>query len=161
MTVTVLRPMKMLFVEPIVAFFSLYIAVNFGILFSFFACFPLVYTRVYSFSGEQVGLTFLPILVGSILATATALACEELLYKAQVRQLQVDAEKPGIPGAVLPKYVAPEHRLYAAMIGSFGISVGLFWFAWTARPGVHWASPVVATMVFAWGNLCVFVSLQL
>ena len=53
--------------------------------------------------------------------------------------------------------VAPEHRLYAAMLGSFGVPLGLFWFAWTARSEVHWISPILAAIPFGWGNLMVFV----
>lgn len=47
------------------------------------------------------------------------------------------------------------------MMGSFGIPVGLFWFAWTSRADVHWISPVLATVPFAWGNICVFTSAAL
>jgi hypothetical protein len=32
------------------------------------------------------------------------------------------------------------------------------WFAWTAKREVSWASPVVAAIPFAWGNLSIFVS---
>jgi hypothetical protein len=52
----------------------------------------------------------------------------------------------------------PEHRLYNAMIGSIGIPVGLFWFAWCADKGVHWAVLCVSAVPFAWGNLSLFVS---
>lgn len=44
------------------------------------------------------------------------------------------------------------------MIGSLGLPIGLFWFAWTAKREVHWISPVLAAVPFAWGNLCIFVS---
>ena len=44
------------------------------------------------------------------------------------------------------------------MIGSLGLPVGLFWFAWTARSDISWASPAASIIVFAWGNLCLFVS---
>jgi hypothetical protein len=57
-----------------------------------------------------------------------------------------------------PHQIPPEHRLYPSLIGSIGLPIGLFWFGWTARPGVSWASPAAAMIIFAWGNLCVFVS---
>ena len=41
--------------------------------------------------------------------------------------------------------------------GSLGLPIGIFWFAWTSRREVHWISPVLAIIPFAWGNLCVFV----
>ena len=41
------------------------------------------------------------------------------------------------------------------------MSSSLFWFAWTARPDVHWISPVLAGIPFAMGNLCVFIGAAL
>lgn len=170
LTVTLFRPIMMLVTEPIVAFFSLYVAVDFGILFTFFASFPLVYSRVYHFNAGQIGLTFLPIMVGCLIATVTCLLCDSLLYKKHLARINTvdpsdenfESDKETSPNSApqLPppmKHVEPEHRLYAAMVGSFGLPIGLFWFAWTAGTGVHWASPALATVVFAWGNLCVFV----
>ena len=37
----------------------------------------------------------------------------------------------------------------------------LFWFGWSARSDVHWISPVLAGIPFAWGNLCIFLSAAL
>ena len=47
------------------------------------------------------------------------------------------------------------------MMGSFGLPIGLFWFAWTADNGIHWAAPVIAAIPFSWGNLSLFVSIYL
>lgn len=41
--VTVLRPIRMLVTEPIVAYFSTYTAFNFAVLFGFFDAFPIVF----------------------------------------------------------------------------------------------------------------------
>lgn len=53
----------------------------------------------------------------------------------------------------------PEHRLYAAMIASFGLPIKLFWFVWTSKSSVSWASTVVSTIPYAWGNLRVFLAI--
>ncbi|KAH8800492.1 major facilitator superfamily domain-containing protein [Xylogone sp. PMI_703] len=159
MTTVLFRPIMMLLTEPIVAFFSLYVAVDFGVLYIFLASFPLVYSRVYHFNSGEIGLTFLPILVGCILAACTSLLCDKFLYQKQLLALRAANESSNSESdEPVKKHVEPEHRLYPAMIGSIGLPAGLFWFGWTARPGVHWASPVVATMLFSFGNLCVFVS---
>lgn len=143
--VGLVRPIHMLFLEPIVAFTSLYVSAGFGVLFSFFAALPYTFGSVYGFTTEQSGLVFLPIVVGCVLGFATLVLCDLLIY----RPLAVRSR---------PRRAAPEHRLYAAMIGSVGFPLGLFWFAWTARPSVSWASPAAAVVPFAWGNLCLFVS---
>jgi len=54
-------------------------------------------------------------------------------------------------------HVNPEHRLYSAMVGCWGILIGLFWFGWCADKGVHWGPTLIGAVPFAWGNICVFV----
>ncbi|OAQ70951.2 bicyclomycin resistance protein [Pochonia chlamydosporia 170] len=143
--VAVIRPIHMLFAEPIVTFLCLYIAVNFGILFSFFAGVPYTFTLVYHFSLESSGLVFLSIATGCIVGFLTIILCDVFIYRKKIKLYP-------------PLKTPPEHRLYPAMIGSLGLPIGLFWYAWSARASVSWASPVVAIFPFAWGNLCVFVS---
>ena len=53
---------------------------------------------------------------------------------------------------------APEHRLYNAMLGSIMLPIGLFWFAWSPRQGVHWIVPVLAGVPFGWGAIAIFIS---
>ncbi|GJN83949.1 hypothetical protein PLIIFM63780_007500 [Purpureocillium lilacinum] len=143
--VGLIRPLHMLFAEPIVTFLCLYVAVNFGILFSFFAAVPYTFTLVYGFDLEHSGLVFLSIVVGCFLGLLTILLCDILIYRPRTARHPL-------------KRIPPENRLYPMMISCFGLPIGLFWFAWTARSGVSWASPTVAIVPFAWGNLCVFVS---
>jgi hypothetical protein len=144
-TIALLRPILMLFTEPIVALICLYVACEFATLFSFFAAIPLNFEGVYHFGIEDAGLVFLAIVIGCLLGTVTVLLCNILLYIPQV------SKHPG-------QQVPPEYRLYPALTGSIGLPIGLFWFAWTVRADISWASPTAAVMVFAWGNFCVFVS---
>lgn len=152
MTVTLFRPVKMLFTEPIVFFLSLYTGFNFSILFGFFDAFPIVFEGVYHFNGGLSGLTFLGIAMGCCIAVITAIVVNRLFYHPQYLR----SHQEGRNGAV-----APEHRLYVAMMGSIGLPIGLFWFAWTARADIHWISPILATVPFAWGNLSVFTAAAL
>jgi hypothetical protein len=147
LTVTLARPINMIFTEPIVFFFSLYTGFNFSVLFAFFDAFPLVFQGVYHFSPGFSGLTFLGIGFGVVLGAVTVIIVDRFTFRKQHNK----SHKEGRGGVV-----APEHRLYAAMMGSFGLPIGLFWFAWSARQDVHWISPVLATVPFAWGNICVF-----
>ena len=147
--VTLFRPVWMIFTEPIVGLLSLYIAFNFSVLFGFFDAFPLVFEHVYGFDRGTAGLPWLSVLVGCLSGVATVIALDKLIYRKHYLRALSDERK----GAV-----APEHRLYAAMLGSLGLPIGLFWFGWTAREDVQWISPILAAIPFAWGNLCVFVS---
>lgn len=144
-TVALVRPVHMLFTEPIVAFICLYVACEFATLFCFFASVPFVFGRIYHFGPENIGLVYISIIVGCLIGFATIVICDLCFYRPQV------ARHP-------PHQVPPEYRLFPAMVGSILAPVGIFWFGWTARTGVSWASPVVAIMPFAWGNICLFVS---
>lgn len=143
MTITLFRPLFMLVAEPIVALLCLYGALEFATLFSFFAAVPLVFEEVYDFSVEQIGMVFISIVIGCVLGAITLILSDVFFYRPQVSRYP-------------PHQVPPEHRLYPAMIGSIGLPLGLFWFGWTAKAGISWASPVVAMIPFAWGNLCLF-----
>lgn len=145
MTITINRPIRMLFTEPIVGLVCLYVSCSFATLYTFFAAVPYIFERVYGFSLEQTGLVFLSVVVGCVMGTITIILCDVFLYRPQI---------PKHP----PHMIPPEYRLYPAMIGSLGMPIALFWFAWTAREDISWASPVVAIVPFAWGNLCLFIS---
>jgi hypothetical protein len=43
-------------------------------------------------------------------------------------------------------------------VGGIELPISLFWFGWSAQEGVSWVAPAAAIVVFAWGNMCVFVS---
>ncbi len=149
LTVTLFRPVHMLITEPIVLFLSLYNSFTFSVLVAFFAAYPFTFEGVYGFTISQYGLAFLGILVGVLLAVVTAIIIDrQIYYKKYYRKAQSEGKGN----------VAPERRLYAAMLGSFGITIGLFWFGWTARPSIHWISPILAGIPFAWGNLSIFIS---
>ena len=148
MIATLGRPIHMLFTEPIVLFLSLYSAFNFSVMFCFVAAFTSIFGNTYGFSPGSAGLTFLAIFAGFSLGAFTLLLFDRLKYRKARMQA---AQGP-------PVNITPESRLLPAMLGSFGVPLGLFWFAWTARPSIHWICPVIATAPIGWGTLTVFSS---
>ena len=114
LTITLLRPIHMLCTEPIVMFLSMYNAFTFSVLFAFFAAFPYTFESVYGFNTWQYGLTFLGILVGVLSAVGTTVLIDRNVYMKKHRQ--------GVSEGKM--MVAPEHRLYAAMAGAFGVPIG-------------------------------------
>ncbi|KAL2875163.1 hypothetical protein SGCOL_009594 [Colletotrichum sp. CLE4] len=144
-TTALTRPVRMMITEPIVSFICLYVACEFATIFSFFAALPYVFSTVYGFGIEQQGLVFISIAVGCVLGALTVIFCNKVIYMPKTKRY---------PAHRTP----PEYRLYPAMFGSIGLPLGLFWFGWTAREDISWASPVLAIVPFAWGNICLFVS---
>lgn len=126
-TVTLFRPIYMICHEPLVFFMSLYTGFNFSVLFGFFDAFPIVFRGQYYFNSGLSGLAFLGIGLGTLLGVVTAIIANKVWYLKE----HVRSQSEGRAGVV-----APEHRLYAAMLGSIGLPIGLFWFAWSARADV-------------------------
>ena len=148
LTIGLIRPLHMLVAEPIIGLSCLYVACEFATLFSFFAAVPFVFQVVYAFDREKCGLVFVSIIVGCCLGLMTVHLTDAQIY----RKRHVPRFHPEPP--------SPEHRLYAAMIGSIGLPIGLFWFGWSGYHDAHWASTAVAIVPFAWGNICIFISLM-
>lgn len=128
--------------------FAIYVSFNFAVLFGFLAAVPLVFTTVYGFSDAESGLPFLAIAIGCVLSVPTLFLIDKTMYQKRYST----AISQGHKG------LAPEYRLYGAMIGSIGIPISLFWFAWTAQKHVHWIVPIIGLVPFAWGNFSVFLS---
>ncbi|KAI0025406.1 MFS general substrate transporter [Xylariomycetidae sp. FL0641] len=145
MRISLLRPMHMLMTEPIVICLALYVACVFGMLFIFFGVFFWVFQSVHGFTLEQSGLVFLAIGLGCLIGMGIIELCNRQLYQRQV---------PFFP----PHQVPPEHRLYPAMIGSLLLPISLFTFAWTMRPDITPAVPIIAIVIFGTGNISLFVS---
>ncbi|KAH8698219.1 major facilitator superfamily domain-containing protein [Phaeosphaeriaceae sp. PMI808] len=139
-----LRPLHMIVFEPLALFLSIYTAFNFAMIFSFFGSYSYVYARVYGFDPKEIGLCYIGIVVGFIFALATFGYFDATKYQKEANRTNGK--------------VAPEHRLYAAMFGSFLLPIGLFWFAWAPQPSIHWIVPVLAGWPFGWGALSVFLA---
>ena len=95
-------------------------------------------------------MTFIAIGIGVAFGGLTGILVDRHIYQKKHREA-VAAGK---------RFADPEHRLYSAMLGSWGIMIGLFWFGWCADKGVHWAPTLLGAILFAWGNLCVFVRFE-
>jgi DHA1 family multidrug resistance protein-like MFS transporter len=58
-------PFKITFLDPSVLFINLYTALVYGIYYSFFESFPLVYINMYGFSIGVMGIVFLGVIIGA------------------------------------------------------------------------------------------------
>ncbi|KAH7494105.1 Efflux pump [Fusarium oxysporum f. sp. matthiolae] len=143
---SVLRPFQLLFLEPMCLCLDLYSAILLGILYLFFGAFPLIFRTNHCMSLWQTGMTFLGILVGFVIATATT------PFWARLR-LRWLAEQEKETGKAISE---PEYRLPPCILGAILIPIGLFWFAWTTYSSIHWIVPIIGSGVFGCGMMLVF-----
>lgn len=135
------RPFTLSFFEPIVLSLNLYISLLYALIYLWFESFPIVFLGTYRFNEGQLGLAFIGILVGSLVAIAPFWWH---LHRYVESRFNANGE------------IKPEHRLPPACLGGFFIPVSLFWFGWTARASVHWIVPIVGTLFFTPGAFLLF-----
>ncbi len=156
------RPIQLMVLDPSIAFTAVYIALVYGIFYSFFEVFPLVYIGMYGFTVGEMGLTFLSITVAVILAISSYWAYQWWFAEPWIR-----ANGMG----------APERRLIPALPACLLAPVGLFIFGestsspsslprdpeltaspkgWTAREETHWIVSIIGVMIFTVGIFLIF-----
>lgn len=156
-----LFPFVLCFTEPIVFLLNLYIALIYGILYIFFEAFAIVFTGIYGFNYGELGLSFLGVFIGAIIAWA----CFEIYLVTHLEKKFDEAEN----GMIAPEQrmstsfafpsVLTNPGLPPAMVGAFCIPICLFWFGWTSRADIHWIVPIIATSFFGGGTFLLFQSI--
>ncbi|KAI0879443.1 major facilitator superfamily transporter [Hypoxylon argillaceum] len=129
-----IKPLEITVKDPAILFVQLYTAVVYATYYSFFESFPLVYPVYYGLTAGQVGLVFLAILVACLLGAVVYAAYIHFYMNPRIRAI-------GEP--------VPETRLVPALAAAVGPTLGLFVFAWTARPDVHWLTPTAGITLYA------------
>lgn len=138
----IVRPIKMLFLSPIVFALSLYIAVVYGYLYIMFSTMTTVFQSQYHISQGNVGLTFLGIGIGQFIGLILFGAVSDSLVKRE-------AAKNG-------GEMKPEFRLPFILYTSLFVPIGLFIYGWSTQYQVHWIVPIIGTVFIAFGLICVF-----
>ena len=119
----------MLFTEPMVLFIALYASFTYSLIYLTLEVFPIVFNEDRGWGLLVSTLPFLSILVGVFYAIFINFA-NQPRYRKAVQENNGKA--------------VPEARLPPIIIGGVLLSIGLFWFGWTAAPKYPWPSPVVA-----------------
>ncbi|PNP38763.1 hypothetical protein TGAMA5MH_09328 [Trichoderma gamsii] len=146
LSVALSRPWVLLFLEPIILLMSLHMSIVYGTLYMFFAAIPTVFQGTRGWNEGLAGLPFVGVTIGVCLATALS----GVDNKRYVRLCEETEAK----GAT----VEPEARLSTSMVGSVILPIGLFLFAWTTYPSVHWIAPVIGALLFSCGLVLNFIS---
>lgn len=144
------RPFELMLLDPSIAFTAVYTAIIYGIFYSFFEAFPIVYIETYGFNLGEMGLTFLSVTIGVTLSLAWY-----WYYIHRIVNPSIRAHGLG----------APERRLIPALVVTFFVPVGLFIFGWTAREDVHWIVSCIGIVITTIGIFliiqCIFLYLPL
>ncbi|KAG8628102.1 hypothetical protein KVT40_003975 [Elsinoe batatas] len=138
------RPAVMLLTEPICSFLCLYMSFQFGLLYLFVVSSPGIYAKTYGFDIQAQSLSFFGLLIGCALAPSLLIYIELYRYRPRL------ARSPD-------HHLEPEARLDGAMVGSIMLPLGLFMFAFTARPDISFYVPMFAQGIVMFGSLTVYI----
>ncbi|KAI9045135.1 MFS transporter [Aspergillus affinis] len=139
--IVLLRPFQLLFLEPIVLFIAIYMSVLYGLLYMFFVAYPIVYQSGKEWSAGSTGLMFIPLAIGVLMSAA----CAPLVNK---HYLGIYKQYNGKPPA--------EMRLIPMMFSCWLIPIGLFIFAWTSYPRLHWFGPAIGGWPVGFGFIFLY-----
>ncbi|PBP21624.1 MFS general substrate transporter [Diplocarpon rosae] len=136
-----LKPLQMLFQEPILLLMTMYMALIYGILYLFFEAYPISFQEERRWNQGVGALPFIGILIGVLLGAITITVVTKTRF---ARKLQKHGR------------VIPEERLPPMILGSIILPIGLFWFAWTSSPNITWVPQAIAGIPIGWGILMIF-----
>lgn len=138
------RPLKILFLQPIVLVLASYMALLYGTMYLLFTTFPSVWRDLYGFNAGESGLTYIGLGLGFLISVVFGIPQIDKTYNKL-------AKRNG--------QGRPEYRMPIANIGAVLVPVGLFWYAWSLGR-THWIVPILGTLLFGSGMILVFNSIQ-
>ncbi|TCD70550.1 hypothetical protein EIP91_002896 [Steccherinum ochraceum] len=134
-------PFKLIILDRMALLLDLWSALLLGILYLAFQVFPIIFGQGHHFNVQSVGMTFLGIGLGMVVAVA----CTPLwnaLYRRET------ARHNGNP--------PPEMRLIIGMVGAVIVPISLYWLAFTTYPHVHWIVPIISSVFLGIGIVFCF-----
>ena len=133
----------MLALEPILSLVTLYQAFIYGILYLVFVSYPIAFREVRGWALGPSGLPYLGMIIGVFIGAAVVITHTRTIFARSTRA------NNGI--------VIPEQRLPLMIAGGCILPVGLFIFAWTSDPRIHWIGMVIGSVPVGMGMYMVFV----
>ena len=138
------RPMHLLFTEPVVFWFSCWISFAWAVLYLQFDALPLIYSTRYGFNLQETGAVFAASCIGGILSTFLSIYQEKFARTNPKYREKLDA--------------TPEGRLFFTGIESALMPIGMFWFGWTCFSDIHWIVPTIALVFITMGIFSIYLA---
>ncbi|KAL7941356.1 major facilitator superfamily domain-containing protein [Trichoderma barbatum] len=141
----IIKPVEINALDPAVLFSTVYTSLVYAIFYSFFEAFPIVFLETYHFEFAVSGLPFLGVFPGLFVASTL---CVLSWHFQVVKPFKTEGFRA---------FGIPENRLVPALFACFWLPVGLFLFAWTARPSVHWIASIAGLSLSIIGTFTIIV----
>lgn len=172
-SISVYRPFHLLFTEPVVFSFSLWVSFAWAVLYLTFASIPYVFETVYGWNMEQAGYIFGAMLVGAVLSTIIGVSQDSLLQHPQWRAKGFTSDDSSCENSkatstrgsrfysLLRQHFpaeSPESRLYFTCLTATLLPIGLFIFGFTSTRSIHWIVPTMGVCLASMGIYSVYLA---
>lgn len=138
-----IRPLKFVVTEPLLDLVCAFVALIYAYLYAFFFAYPYIFSTLYGFGDDKIGLMFIQILIGAGFAVITTYVLEVEYSKLVKRR------KP-----------EPEDRLWGAMVGAPFPCIALFILGATSYKHIIWVGPASSGIAFGYGMVLIYYSLN-
>lgn len=141
---TILKPFRMIFVEPILLLISVYQGFVYAILYLCLEAVPYIFETHYHWKGSIPYLPYLGMLTGSIIVIAVNLIFFDPLTADLIRKSGQD--------------IYPESRLPLMMMCGVVFPIGIFLMCWSGAYHVHWIVPTIGAALLGFGLIGIFLA---
>ncbi|VDC02928.1 unnamed protein product [Peniophora sp. CBMAI 1063] len=136
------KPFQLVFYERMAFLINLWNSLILGIIYLTFQAFPVIFGDIHGFAPEFVGICFLGIALGMVLALAS-----QPYWNGRARRYRKEHGDP-----------PPEFSLVMGQVGGVLVAVGLYVMAFTTYKSVSPAGPIIGSIPFGAGAFFVFTS---
>lgn len=135
-----IRPVQMILTEPVLDLMCMYIILIYSMLYAFFFAYPVIFGKLYGYNDGQIGLMFIPILIGAGISLLVTPAIEKQFKRV------CESRAP-----------TPEDRLIGSLIGAPFIPIAFFLLGATSYSHIIWVGPASSGIAFGFGMvLCYY-----
>lgn len=134
-----IRPFKLLFTQPIIIYLALYNALVYGVMHFLLTTFAKMWRSVYNEPVQITSLNYISVSVGYVCSAIMSSLFIDRIYNYLSRTKGTHNEG------------RPEFRLPILFVAMIVLSVGLFWYGWSAQAHVFWILPNIGTAIASFG----------
>ena len=150
--------LDLLCTEPVVFFFSLWVAFSWAVLYLTFSSIPLVFTTNHQFTLQQNGAVFSGKPAQYLTVQEFRLRPFPAMCVASILSTLLSIYQEKLARHYGKMSSTPEGRLYFSCIESALLPIGLFWFAWTSFSQIPWIVPTLAVGCATMGIFSIYLA---
>ncbi|KAF8074570.1 MFS polyamine transporter [Lyophyllum atratum] len=133
------KKIHLMFTEPIVLSFSLWIGFAWGVTYCLIESISGVFRNLHGFNVGEIGTVFITMTIGSLIGFAFNMY-QEVLYRKSVAKR------------------GPEARLHMACFAAVLLPIGMFIYAWASFSHVHWIAQAIGITVYIWATFTIYLA---